>query len=51
MLIIGTAILLGWLIAEFITERRRMKVALPELLDELREGSRPVGEIIREAAC
>ncbi len=47
MLIIGTAILLGWLIAEFITERRRMKVALPELLDELREGSRPVGEIIR----
>ena len=33
-----TVILIGWVIVEGFTERKRLRVKLPELLDELREG-------------
>ena len=39
LLLALTVILIGWLIAEGVTERRRLKVKLPVLLDELREGA------------
>jgi biopolymer transport protein ExbB/TolQ len=42
LLICGIALaifLLGWLIGEYFTERRHLKVCLPELLEQLRAGS------------
>lgn len=38
LLLALTVILIGWTIVEGFTERRRLKVKLPALLDELREG-------------
>ena len=38
LLLALTVILTGWVIAEGFTERRRLKVSLPDLLDELRDG-------------
>jgi biopolymer transport protein ExbB/TolQ len=46
LLMLGAAALLGWLIAEFITERRHLKVKLPQLLDDMREGAAPLQDII-----
>jgi biopolymer transport protein ExbB/TolQ len=45
-LILCSVALLGWLIAELISERRHMKVKLPELLDNIRSGDRPIEETI-----
>ncbi len=39
LLLAMTVILTGWVIAEGVTERRRLKVSLPDLLDELRDGN------------
>lgn len=44
-----TAVLVGWVIAEGITERRHLKVELPSLLDEIREGDEPDDECIRKS--
>ena len=38
LLLALTVILIGWVVVEGFTERRRLKVKLPALLDELREG-------------
>lgn len=46
LLIAGAVVLLGWLIAEFITERRHLKIELPKLLDEIHSGSRPIQDTI-----
>ena len=34
--LLSAAVLTGWLIAEYFTERRQLRVALPKLLEELR---------------
>lgn len=49
LLIAAVVIMTGILIAEFITERRHMKVKLPELLNELEKRERPAEEIIEES--
>lgn len=36
LLLLAAAVLTGWGIAEFFTERRHLKVALPQLLEDLR---------------
>ena len=46
VLILSAAALLGWIIAEFFTERRRLKVKLPALLDEVRSGKIPLSDAI-----
>ena len=45
-LIAVTIIMLGTLIAELFTERRHMKVKLPELLNALEKKRKPLAEII-----
>ena len=41
--------IIGWIIAEFFTERRHMKVKLPALLDEIRSDTKPVDEVIENS--
>lgn len=36
LFLLAAAVLTGWVIAEFFTERRHLKVALPQLLEDLR---------------
>ena len=43
--LLGAAALVGWILAEYFTERRRMKVCLPELLEELRRSGDVAGTI------
>ncbi|MDR1206755.1 MAG: MotA/TolQ/ExbB proton channel family protein [Peptococcaceae bacterium] len=42
----GAVLLLGWMIGEYFTERRHLKVSLPRLLDELQGGAAPAEECI-----
>ncbi|MBR5228560.1 MAG: MotA/TolQ/ExbB proton channel family protein [Firmicutes bacterium] len=50
LILIAVAIVMaGTLIAELITEKRHMKVKLPELLNALQKGERPAEEIITES--
>ncbi len=46
-LIVVIVVLLGSLIAEIFTERRHLKVKLPQLVDELNSAERPIGETIK----
>lgn len=46
LLITGAVALLGWLIAEFMTERRHLKIELPKLLDEIHSGTGPIQDTI-----
>jgi biopolymer transport protein ExbB/TolQ len=46
IIILSAVLLLGWLIAELFTEHRHLKIKLPQLLDEIRAGARPIQEII-----
>lgn len=41
--------LLGWLIGEYFTERRHLKVCLPALLEDLRTGKIPAKECIESS--
>ncbi|MBR5701578.1 MAG: MotA/TolQ/ExbB proton channel family protein [Oscillospiraceae bacterium] len=41
LLMLAAVALLGWLLAEYFTERRHMKLALPELLEALRHAEDP----------
>lgn len=50
VLILGATALLGWLLAEFITERRLLKVSLPALLDSIRSNSPPLEGATSRAA-
>ena len=50
LLIAVTVVMLGTLIAEWLTERRHMKVKLPELLNALEAKERPMDEIIEDSA-
>lgn len=49
LLILGVAVLIGWLFAELITERRHLKVKLPELLDNMRLGEKSLREVISKS--
>lgn len=49
LLIAVTVVMLGTLIAEWLTERRHMKVKLPELLNALESKEKPLPEIISES--
>lgn len=42
-------IMAGTLIAELFTERIRMKAKMPKLADDLKEGARPLEEIIKDS--
>ena len=42
-------IMAGTLIAELFTERLRMKAKMPKLADDLKEGARPLEEIIKDS--
>ena len=46
LMVLAAAALIGWLIAEMITERRHLKVKLPALLDDIRAEKSPVEDII-----
>ena len=46
ILIFGAVALAGWLIGELVTERRHLKVKLPQLLDDIRAGEAPIADII-----
>ena len=49
ILILSAAALLGWIIAEFFTERRRLKVKLPALLEDIRSGKVQLTDAISSA--
>ena len=49
LLIAVTIVMLGTLIAEWLTERRHMRVRLPELLNALEKKEKPLPEIITES--
>ncbi|MDO4544187.1 MAG: MotA/TolQ/ExbB proton channel family protein [Clostridia bacterium] len=42
-------VFLGWLAAEYFTERRHLNVKLPQLLDRLKEGYDPIETCIEES--
>lgn len=46
LLMCSAIAIIGWIIAEFFTERKHMKLKLPELLDEIRSDIRPVEDTI-----
>lgn len=46
LFILCAALLIGWLIAELFTEHRHLKVRLPQLMDEIRSGVKPLEESI-----
>ena len=46
LLIILTVIILGTLIGEFFSERRKLKVSMPELVDSIREGEQDICETV-----
>jgi len=43
--LICAVVLIGWILAEYLTERRHMKVSLPELLEKLRTSADAKGTI------
>lgn len=45
LFLLGAVALLGWTLAEYFTERRHLKVALPALLEELRRAEDPAAVI------
>ncbi|MCD7982060.1 MAG: MotA/TolQ/ExbB proton channel family protein [Clostridiales bacterium] len=47
--IAATLVLLGSLVVEFFTERRRLKVRLPLLVDQLRNGEKPIAQTVEES--
>ena len=46
VMLLAAVMLIGWLIAEMLTERRHLKVKLPALLDDIRDGTSPISDII-----
>lgn len=46
LLIILTVIILGTLIGEFLSERRKLKVSMPQLVDSIREGEQDICETV-----
>lgn len=45
----ATIVLLAMLITEFFTEHRHLKVSMPEILDQLEEGSLPAQECVEQS--
>ena len=46
LLMAGALFIIGWLVSEYFTEHRHMKLKLPELMDEIRSDQRPINEVI-----
>lgn len=46
LLIAAALFIVGWILSEFFTERRHMKLKLPELMDEIRSDIKPFDEVI-----
>jgi biopolymer transport protein ExbB/TolQ len=49
LLIAVTVVMAGTLVAELLTERRHMRVKLPELINALEKAEKPLEEIIQES--
>ena len=49
LLMAGALFIIGWLISEYFTEHRHMKLKLPELMDEIRADKRPIEDIIKDS--
>lgn len=49
IMIVFAVFCLGWLIVESIVERRHMNAKLPELLDEMKSGARPLADCINDS--
>ncbi|MDO4552262.1 MAG: MotA/TolQ/ExbB proton channel family protein [Bacillota bacterium] len=49
LIMAATVFLAGWLVSEGFSERRHLKVALPELLDRLRQAPEQAAETIEES--
>lgn len=49
LMIAATIVLLAMLITEFFTEHRHLKISMPEMMDQLEEGSVPVQECIEQS--
>lgn len=47
LFLLGALALIGWILAEYFTERRHMRLCLPALLEQLRETDDPRGTIER----
>lgn len=45
-----TIVLTAMLVTEFFTEHRHLKVSMPEMMDQLEEGSTPVQECIEQSS-
>ena len=48
-LMAGALFIIGWLISEYFTEHRHMKLKLPELMDEIRSDRKPIEDTIKES--
>ena len=46
LLMAAALFIIGWILSEYFTEHRHMKLKLPELMDEIRSDQRPINEII-----
>lgn len=49
LLVLITVVLIGWLIGEFFTERRHLKVELPQLVDRINDSDTDLTTCIQEA--
>lgn len=50
VLLIAVALfIVGWILSEFFTEKRHMKLKLPELMDEIRSDVKPIEETISDS--
>ena len=49
ILILSAVAIVGWLVAEIITERRHLKVSLPKLLDDMQSGAGSLKGVISES--
>ena len=49
LLMAAALFIIGWLISEFFTEHRHMKIVLPELMDEIRGDRQPIEETIKSS--
>lgn len=49
LMVAVTVVLLGTLIAELFSERRHLKVVMPELMDQIEDGQMPTEECIEES--
>jgi biopolymer transport protein ExbB/TolQ len=49
LLMAGALFIIGWLVSEYFTEHRHMKLKLPELMDEIRSDRQPIETTIQNS--